>query len=190
MRSRSWVAAAVLVLSSCGSSMVENSTNPPDTGEAPSTAAAPTDRASVLAAAALARVAHDNSFGGEDVFHDVAVVERLGHGTDDGMVELDADAQAWTADERAAVEQALAPRSVSWVASLETVIGTGPLLTSPPRLIAVVTMAVPVIDGDKATVTSSLWCGGTCGVGGTHTFSRDAHGAWAVTGTTGGGFIS
>jgi hypothetical protein len=179
--SRSWVALAFVVMSSCGGSVMDQTASTP---------AAPNDRAAVLATVALARVARDNSFGGEDVFTEVAIVERLGRGSDDGMVAIDAASPAWTPDERAAVEQALAPRSVTWVASLEAVIGPGPSMTSPERLIAVVTISSPEIDGDNATVTSMLWCGGTCGAGSTHTLSRDPQGIWTITGTTGGAFIS
>jgi hypothetical protein len=178
---RAWVAAAFVVLSSCGRSVMAHTTTTP---------AAPNDRAAVLAVVVLARVAHDNSFGGEDVFREVAVVERLGRGSDDGMVVVDVASPEWTPDVRAAAQQALAPRSVTWVASIEEVIGPGPSMTSPARPIAVVTVAAPQIDGDNATVTSMLWCGGTCGAGSTHTLRRDPQGTWVITGTTGSGFIS
>ena len=179
--SAAWGASALIVLSSCGGSVIVQTATTP---------AAPNDRAAVLAVVALARVAHDNSFGGVDVFREVAVVDHLGRGSDDGMVVVNMASPEWTPDERAAVEQALAPRSVTWVTSIEEVIGPGPSMTSPERPIAVVTVAAPQIDGDNATVTSMLWCGGTCGAGGTHTLSRDPQGTWVITGTTGGAFIS
>jgi hypothetical protein len=69
-------------------------------------------------------------------------------------------------------------------------IGSGPPPTSSPKIGAVLTLAVPAIDADDATVASTLWCGGLCGIGATHTLHRDATGTWTVTGTEGPMFIA
>jgi hypothetical protein len=138
---------------------------------------------------ALARVTRDNSFGGQDVFGEIKVVDRLGT-ANRGMVEVGDDSPALSDAERAAVERALAPRTVVWVESLRAVIGPGPPPTSMPDLGAVLTLAMPEIDGDDAVMTSTLWCGALCGIGGSHTLHRGSSGAWAVTGTEGPSWIA
>jgi hypothetical protein len=181
----------LILVPACGSD--DASDVPPSAAKGPPAAEAENhssavevdERPGILAAVALARVVDDNSFGGQDVFAHVDVVDRLGRPGGDGNVFVDDDAEPLTGPERVAIEQRLAPRTVTWVASLQAVIGDGQELPAAGEVGAVLTLAAPDIDGGRATVASQLWCGGTCGIGGTHSLERDASGTWTVTGTVG-----
>lgn len=144
--------------------------------------------AEVLGAAAAHRVFNDNSFGGQHVFDRVNVVDSFG--TPDSSGSLTPGSRSPLLDEeRAAIEAALEPVAVTWVPSLQAVIGDGEL-ADYQQVGAVLTLGRPEIDGGVAEVTSDLWCGGECGIGGTHVLERGASGFWSVTGTTGDQWIS
>lgn len=143
----------------------------------------------VLGAVALQRVGIDNSFGGDDVFTDVMVVDTLGRADADGFVD-DAGGRALTDDERNAITAALAPRRVQFVTAAEARSFEEAHMTGPVAGTGVLTLAEPrVIDG-QVTVTSSVWCGGLCATGGAHVVERVADGSWVVTGVTGPQWIS
>lgn len=179
-----WMAARLLV--AAGVLMVAGGAACSSSTAAPATTSTANDRAAVLAAAAAVRVARDNSFGDPDIFKRVDVVERFGRlSSDMGLPVIGPESPLITGEERLAIEQALAPRQVSWVPSLESIVGTGP----PPELVledrAVLFFAEPVIEASRATVVSGLYCGSACGIGGAHTLELDGAGAWKVTGFTG-----
>ena len=143
-----------------------------------------------MAATARRRVTVDNSFGGQTAFSVVNVVEQLGIGTRNGMVDTRSPGgRPLTAAEKDAIAEALKPIAVEWVTDIQAVIGTGPLPSFHGR-VAVLTMAVPRFSDGRAEATSMLWCGGTCGAGSTHVLSPAVDGTWSVTGTTGIGFIA
>ena len=174
--------AAALIMVSCAG----GSSNDPGVGD-PATAP---EIEAVLAATARQRVNVDNSFGGHTAFHAVNVVERLGIGAKNGMVDTTSPGgRLLTAGEKDAITAALAPMAIAWVPDIHAVIGTGPLPTFR-GIRAVLTMAVPRFSNGRAEATSMLWCGGTCGVGSTHVLSLAPDGTWSVTGTTGIGFIA
>lgn len=73
---------------------------------------------------------------------------------------------------------------------MQAVIGTGEM-PEFGQVGVILTLAEPEIDGSDAEVTSNLWCGGDCGIGGTHVLERAGTGAWSVTGMTeDGGWIA
>ena len=143
----------------------------------------------MIVAAVVRRVHTDNSFGGEDVFDRLNIVQRLGDATGDGMVNVGEHSVLIDADTRLAIEQALAPAVVTWVDSTSAVIGDAQQIPDAAEVGAILTIAAPKIDGDRATITTGLWCGGTCGTGGTHTLKRTS-GTWNVTGATGPQWVS
>lgn len=144
--------------------------------------------ADVLGVAAAYRVFDDNSFGGQDVFDRVNVIDSFATPDTYGFLTPD-PAAPLLENERAAIEAALDPVAVTWVSSLQAVIGDG-TLADYEQVGAVLTLGRPEIDDDVAEVTSNLWCGGDCGIGGTHVLERTASDLWSVTGTTGEQWIS
>lgn len=148
------------------------------------------DRAGVLAAVAAARVGSDNSFGGQDVFTKVYVVDRLGQPTEEAMVDFDGDVVALTDDERTAIETALAPKPVEWVTSSAAVIEQIRANEGDGELVGLLSLGLPTIAGDEANVVSGIYCGSLCATGGAHTLARQADGTWVVTGQTGPQWIS
>ncbi|MAT04663.1 MAG: hypothetical protein CL424_06440 [Acidimicrobiaceae bacterium] len=144
--------------------------------------------ADVLGAAAAHRVFDDNSFGGQDVFDRVNVVDSFATPDSSGFLTPVPDSPLLD-NERAAIEAALEPVAVTWVPSLQAVIGDGEL-PDYEEVGAVLTLSRPEIDDGIAEVTSNLWCGSTCGIGGTHVLEQGAEDVWSVTGTTGQQWIS
>ena len=130
-----------------------------------------------LAAAVLYRATESNAWVPPNPFDTYHVVEHLG-GAYLGEPTARSDAgRPITALERAAIESALAPYTVNWVPSRESVIGDGPALTANEALVIV---NEPVSDGARAEVGVELWCGGTCAVGSTLVLQRSQDGAWTV----------
>lgn len=142
----------------------------------------------VLAAAVLHRAAVANSFSDPAQFTDLYVVERLGHADSHGFVSITDEDPVLTDSQRAAIETALAPRNVSWVASADTIRKTGASSTIPEHH-AIISIAEPIIDQGRAEIATELWCGWMCAVGSTTVLERSASGTWRVTGEI-GGFIS
>jgi hypothetical protein len=144
------------------------------------------DRWQILGAAAARRVLGDNSFGGQPPFTAVEVVELLGRaGPDDGSVQFDGDAVPLTEAERHAISDALAPLPVVFVPAGQP-LPDDAHAPSTPRL----TIAQPVVSDGAVTVTTGLFCGSLCGIGGAHAFGRAADGTWVVTGAVGPQWIS
>lgn len=139
----------------------------------------------IVAAAAVARLTKDNSFGGSIVFDHVNIVNRYGSLTSDGFLDVGSHNPLIGADVQAAIEQALLPMAVSWVRSLSAVIGTAQDIPTYEEVGPVLTLSTPNVAGNHATITTGLWCGDQCGAGGTYTVQRTEPQGWAVTGTEG-----
>jgi hypothetical protein len=142
----------------------------------------------IVATASLARLTKDNSFGGADVFDRVNVVDRYGTPTQDGFLEFGPDSALIGPEVRAAVEQALTPISVTWVDGLSDVVGTGQKL--PTEEDVWLTLSSPIVAGDRAEITTGLWCGSLCGVGGAYGLEWTESTGWFITGMEGPQWIS
>ena len=144
----------------------------------------------IVAAAALARLTKDNSFGGASVFDRVNIIDRYGTPTADGFLEFGSDNPLIGPEVRAAVEEALKPMSVTWVSSSSDVIGTGQEIPSYQDVGPVLTLSAPNVDGEQAEITTGLWCGGLCGAGGTYGLEWSESEGWVITGMEGPQWIS
>ena len=155
--------------------------SPPASASPRSTAETGDPTPAVLAAAVLYRTTTAaRSF--HQRFNTVYVVERLGQADADGLITgLDRGSRL-TGPERAAIEEALAPRTVHWVASPQAVRGDDRTPTTIPAHHAIISIAIPTIDGDRAEVATELWCSYLCGIGGISILERAPDGSWAVTG--------
>ena len=80
--------------------------------------------------------------------------------------------------------------SVTWVGNLSDVIGTGQDLPRYEEVGAVLTLSSPIVHGVQAAITTGLWCGGTCGAGGTYTLEWTEPQGWLVTGMDGPQWIA
>lgn len=160
----------------------------PSSASDPDKAAGSDVIAELLAATAKHRVFDENSFGGQDVFDRINVIDSVAKPNSNGFLTPD-PASLLGDEERAAIAQALAPLDVTWVPSFQAVVGDA---EDPDYrdVGAILTLGAPEFNGGQAEVASELWCGGLCGIGGTHVLERDASGVWAVTGTTGESWIS
>lgn len=139
----------------------------------------------VLAAAVLYRATDGNSWDDPNRFNTFYVVERLGHADADGFITGLDTGRLLTDAERTAIEEALAPDTVYWVPSRESVIGDQPPMTIPETH-AIITVAEPVLNGSRAEVATELWCGFDCGVGSTSVLEQSSTGDWTVTEQIGG----
>ena len=144
----------------------------------------------IVAVAAVARLTKDNSFGGAPIFDSVTIVDRFGSPRSDGFLDVGSDSSVIGLEVRAAVEQSLTPMSVTWVGNLSDVIGTGQDIPTYEEVGPVLTLSSPIVDGDQAAITTGLWCGGTCGAGGTYTLKWTESQGWFVTGTEGLQWVS
>lgn len=145
----------------------------------------PAETDEAVGAAAAARLFVDNSFGGQDVFERINVIDNFGTNRD-GFVVSDPDSPI-PLSTRYAIEAALAPMPVTWITDASSVIVDES--SDYTEVGAVLSIATPIVEGDTAQVTTSLWCGGTCGIGGTHEVRQDGAG-WSVVGTVGPQWIS
>ena len=142
----------------------------------------------VLAAAVLWRATVGNSWDDPARFSHLYIVERLGHVDATGFITGVETGRALTQLERAAIEAALAPRTVQWVASWAAVVDERATTTLPEDR-AIVTVAEPMIDGPRAEVATELWCGYTCAIGSTSILEQSPTEGWEVTDQI-GGYIS
>ena len=143
------------------------------------------DRAAVLAAAAVARSQSEPIDATE-----IAIVETLGTSAAGGMVVFGPDDPAITDAERDAVEAALAPSTIRWVADMNE-----PALkaaTAAGQVGAVITLSNPAVEGDAATIVTGLYVvypgGGSQGGG--VTVDRQPDGTWQVGDPFGAQWIS
>ena len=146
-------------------------------------------RTAVLAEAALHRVAVANSFGGEDVFDVIEVVDALGRGIHEGRVDMAAPVPL-TLEERDAIVAALAPREVSFVDLDDPFLPPNTTITTD---VARIILAEPDglhVESGSAEMTSMLLCGELCAIGSSHLVERGDDGAVAVTDTVDHGWIS
>lgn len=153
---------AGLLLSACG----EN-----DPADSDTTAA---DRTAILAAAAANRVLVDNSFGGEAPFATVDVVEVVGRADEGGSIQFDGGVVLDSADKEV-IAAALAPLTVRFVPTTSTFEGLTP---TPGR--AVLSLSEPDTDSEPWTITTGLWCGDLCAIGGANEISRGPEGEWVI----------
>jgi len=138
-----------------------------------------------VSAAVATRLFDDNSFGGQDVFDRINIINNFGTNRD-GFVVSDPDSPI-PQSTKTAVEAALRPMPVTWITDASSVIVDES--SDYTEVGAVLSIAAPIVEGDTAEITTSLWCGGTCGIGGTHEVRQDGAG-WAVVGTVGPQWIS
>jgi hypothetical protein len=144
----------------------------------------------IVAAASLARLTTDNSFGGASVFDRVNIVDRYGTPVEDGFLEFGSDNPLIGPEVRTAVEEALKPMSVTWVSRSSDVIGTGQEIPSYQDVGPVLTLSAPNVDGNQAEITTGLWCGDLCGTGGTYGLEWNQSEGWVITGMEGPQWIS
>lgn len=145
------------------------------------------DLPEVLAAAALHRVTVDNSFGGGSPFDRVQVIERLGVVDANGFLDA-RDGRELDELERDAIVAALEPLPVEFVAA--DVLAETDALDDAPVGRAVLTLAEPAELEGRLTITSQLWCGGLCGIGGANEIVRSPDGAWSIGDPVGMQWIS
>ena len=188
MRRIALLVLAICAVSSCGTSDVgtgapiaDVAVSAPATTPRPSIDVEPSvDRAAdvsaVIAIAAAERVRSEPISAGLGV----NVVERFGLSQADGLIVPDATGELLSEQTRAAVEDALSPVTVTWVASVDEVVGDGS--ASADEIGVVLTLTAPTIRGNVAEVGSALWCGMVCGAGGTYTLERTTETDWTVTG--------
>jgi hypothetical protein len=138
--------------------------SPTTATSAPSSATA--DRIALLAAAAQSRI------GG--ITGTLTIVNR-------------ADGIAFTADEQAAIERALAPATITWAEQAPPV---PPDLEHSQTNNWVLRLGSPVVSGDRATVESTRSCGSLCADGGASAFARQPDGSWMYEGPTGTQWMS
>lgn len=175
---------AVGLASGCSAPMA--STEPPSGSDGIVTEPARTDgEAGVAAAAAVARLTTDDSFGGAVVFDRVNIVERYGSLAPPGNLDVDSNDSMISAEVRTAIERALAPMAVTWVGRLSDVIGSGHDIPTFEDVGAVLTLSAPVIDDRSAVIRTDLWCGGTCGIGGGYALEWSEPRSWVVIGSDG-----
>ena len=141
--------------------------------------------AALMAVAADDRIRMANGFDTPNVFSSVAILDTYGVATDDGMLDATAGLVPIPNDVRQAIERALGPITVKWVAVAADV-ATEPSGTwdEQPQP-ALLTLAEPVINGETATVVSDLRCGPGCVIGGGQAFDLGADDAWAAVGPVG-----
>jgi hypothetical protein len=141
--------------------------------------------ADLLGAAAAHRVLVDNSFGGDDVFERVEVVEVLGtENRDEVYIDFNADSPELTAAQRSAIVDSLSPKEVEFVP-----VGS-PLISDSATQVARLSLSVPEGSNDNATVSTGLACGADCGAGGAQRFTADADSGWRFDENVGGQSIS
>jgi hypothetical protein len=131
------------------------------------------DRAQIVAAAVAQVAKIDNTFGGAKVSSTIQVVENF-----DGVAGRPLDPTV-----RGAVVDALRGYAeVVFVADSRSLIGGDPM--NAPRGLFIVTTGEPTINGDRAEIRMSMWCGSLCGT--SRTYSVERHQAtWRITGTVG-----
>jgi hypothetical protein len=111
----------------------------------------------------------------------VNVVERYGRTQSGGLVVPDSTGELLDDQTRFDIEQALAPFMVTWVESVDSVIGdTAPTVD---EVGVIVWVSPPEISGTTATVGTALWCGNVCGHSGTYDMEWSFERGWRVTGT-------
>jgi hypothetical protein len=182
----------------CGAEpAAEDSTSPPVTAPPDTTTdpldLSPADRATILGVVAAERFTVDNSFGGQAFSQTLLVVDVLGEVDASGFVTD--DGAPLDEFERNAITSSLPGIEVRFVSPDEAhqhqaaaMAGdtTGTAGTADP----VLQLAAPAVIDGQLTVTSSLWCGSLCAIGGAHVVERQDDGTWLVTGTTGPSWIS
>jgi hypothetical protein len=140
----------------------------------------------VLAAAVLYRATAGNGWDDPEHFNSFYVVRRLGHADADGFISEIENGTPLTVSQRAAIRAALAPRTVTWIDQPEDARGDETTPRTIPDRHAIITIAAPVIDDDRAEVATELWCGWVCAVGSTFVLERSSDGVWKVTAEVGG----
>jgi hypothetical protein len=141
---------------------------------------APSKIADVLAAAIAYRATDGNGWVDPDHFRAFYIVRRLGHADAEGFISGFRQGPRLTPGQGAAIEAALTPRTVTWVRSPKAVRGDQQKPRKMPDRTAIIIIAEPAIDGDRARVASELWCDWLCALGSTSVLER-RNGVWKVT---------
>ena len=187
------VATALAVLGACAAE--EGSPVPSDLAPVSTTSpiatAGTSSRGSTIPASVsqvLAVVAAHAVGSGSSV---VSVRDTLGVGdAHDAIIDLaDGGVRPLNADERAAIETALAPAQVEWIDQAQAAEFERRQLEPSPPQFTVLTLAEPRISGDTVVVTANVWCGALCGAGSTYVLTGEL-GEWTITGTTGSSWVS
>jgi hypothetical protein len=140
-----------------------------DGTQSPPAAIGEVDRAQILAAAAVARLATMPV-----MFDTVDVIDIVGQATSDGFVDFTAGA-ALTEVERNSITEALGSRTVRFVpvSAFEQLV--------PAEGYAVLSLAEPVVVDGRLTITTALWCANLCGTGGAYAVQRGDATTWLIT---------
>jgi hypothetical protein len=158
----------VVLLAACGSS-----------GSDPTTTTTPgssgTDNepwtTEILVQATMHLLRNDTTFGPGHVFPTVLIVDHL------------KDGPALADDQKAALDTA-----VSTLSDVRFIAGQDDFVTDDLRPTiegaAIITLGVPDVDGNKATIDMEMWCGGLCGIWLTYALEVGDAG-WEVLGTVG-----
>ena len=170
-------AVGTALLAGCGgedgTQMASTATTSVQTVPTASASSLDVDRAQVVAAAVAQVAKVDNTFGGTKVYSAIQVVENF-----DGMAGRPLDPTA-----RGAVVDALRGYAeVVFVTDSRSLIG-GDVMNAP-RGLFIVTAGEPTINGDRAEIRMSMWCGSLCGTSRTYSVVRQQK-TWRVTGTVG-----
>lgn len=145
---------------------------PPSSGAEDATEPEQARRAQLLALATERIVTTDNSFGGGDVFDRVEIETAVGGGTGEPLAPLERELIA------AAIEDVATPVFIPSAADAIDSYFPG------QAGVAVVSVTDLRIEGDRAEIDMSLWCGSLCAIFLTYE-AELVNGAWRILGTTG-----
>jgi hypothetical protein len=141
-----------------------------------------------MAAALAELVTNDHTFGDGPPPFSLYLIRSTTDPRAGGDASGAPAARPLTADERAAIEAAIAPFGpVRWIDDPSDWITE----SLEPRVegAAILGVGEPIVDSDRAQVPVSLWCGGLCAIGLAYELERSGD-EWQVTGTNGPAVIS
>jgi hypothetical protein len=168
-RTTAIILSLVVLLAACGSSGSDPATTTTlsgrsDPGDGPWTS-------EILVQATMHLLRNDTTFGQGHVFPTVLIVDHL------------KDGSALTDDQKAALDAAVSSISeVRFIASQDDFVTDD--LRPTIEGAAIITLGVPDIDGNDATIDMEMWCGGLCGIWLTYALEAGDAG-WEVLGTVG-----
>ncbi len=134
----------------------------------------------LVAVAAAHRVRSANGFDTPNVFSSVAILDRYAVALSDGLLDIAPGTVVVPDDIRRAIEVALGPITVKWVADAADVPSEPNSTWDEQPLPAVLRLSEPVLDGPSAVVISELLCGPGCVIGGGQAFDLGVDGSWTV----------
>lgn len=186
----------VLLVTACGDAAGGETPNQPDTTASPTTSSSPTTvveedpepeaaaTPELLAVAVTRLITRDHTFGaGPPPFDTYLLQERIDPSAGDVTATGNETSRSLTAEERAAVEAAVAAYgAVQWIEEPDDW-RTDDLMPVIEGSV-IIGFGEPDVAGDTALVPMSLWCGGLCGTWLTYRLDR-LDGEWQVSGTEG-----